>query len=290
MKKISLSIPEPCHENWDGMSKTGKGRFCAACQKTVIDFGRMSDREVAEFFKKPASSVCGRFQQDQLDRDILVPRKRIPWVKYFFQIGLPAFLFSTKASAQGQVVIKKDTVTKTVGPVKRTTPKKKGDQKLKSERERMEFKEPILSGASTGTKEIIDLQGAAARALVIEPWLEGPIAGYVVCRREKPLRIERIKEKITRVLDTAFTNFSVYPNPVRNNSSLRISCKRFVPGPYTLSVINIQGEVVQTSEVAVENKSHVFDYTLKSTTAGTYFIRLNNRQTGKSYTEKIVVQ
>jgi hypothetical protein len=47
--------------------------------------------------------VCGRFYEDQLDRSIEIPKKRIPWVKYFFQFVLPAFLLSLKASAQGTV-------------------------------------------------------------------------------------------------------------------------------------------------------------------------------------------
>ncbi len=118
-KKIQLTIDEPCHENWDGMTPVEKGKFCGACQKQVVDFSNMSDRQVAEFFKKPiqsfskGGSVCGRFMADQLDRPIEIPRKRIPWVKYFFQITLPAFLFSMKVSAQktkGTVkVVTKDT-------------------------------------------------------------------------------------------------------------------------------------------------------------------------------------
>ncbi len=106
MKKFELSIPKPCHENWDAMTPEDKGRFCGACQKTVIDFIDMSDRQIAEFFKKPSGNVCGRFGGEQLNRIIEVPRKRIPWIKYFFTIALPAFLFSIKAGAQGQVRVK----------------------------------------------------------------------------------------------------------------------------------------------------------------------------------------
>ena len=116
-KKLQLTIAEPCHENWDGMTPVEKGKFCGSCQKQVIDFSNMSDRQVAEFFKKPSTgSVCGRFMTDQLDRPIEIPRKRIPWVKYFFQIAIPAFLVSIKASAQktqGQINVKsasKDTI------------------------------------------------------------------------------------------------------------------------------------------------------------------------------------
>ncbi|MGZ5248505.1 MAG: carboxypeptidase-like regulatory domain-containing protein, partial [Flavitalea sp.] len=105
MKKIQLGIPQPCHENWNKMKPEEKGRFCNSCQKTVMDFREMSDRQLAEFFKRPVGSVCGRFNTDQLNRDIPIPRKHIPWVKYFFQFSFPAFLFSMKASAQGRVVV-----------------------------------------------------------------------------------------------------------------------------------------------------------------------------------------
>lgn len=121
-KKIQLSIPKPCHESWDAMTPVEKGKFCGSCQKQVVDFSNMSDRQVAEFFKKPSTgSVCGRFMTDQLERDIEIPKKRIPWFKYFFQFALPAFLFSMKASAQQtKGKIKVNTVTKdTTSPVLR---------------------------------------------------------------------------------------------------------------------------------------------------------------------------
>src|SRR5215211_7593598 len=100
-KHLQLSVPTPCHENWDKMNPVEKGRFCDSCQKKVIDFSHMSDREVATFFKKPSTgSVCGRFMPDQLDRAFEIPRKRIPWLKYFFQITVPLFLANFKSKAQ----------------------------------------------------------------------------------------------------------------------------------------------------------------------------------------------
>ncbi len=103
MKKMMLTIPEACHENWDAMTPVQKGKFCGSCQKEVIDFTNMSDAQLVAFFKKPSTgSVCGRFMDGQLDRSIDLPRKRIPWIKYFFQFAIPAFLFSMKATAQGK--------------------------------------------------------------------------------------------------------------------------------------------------------------------------------------------
>src|SRR5436190_16859323 len=105
-KKLQLQVPTPCHENWENMTATDKGRFCDSCQKQVIDFSNKSDREIAMFFKKPSTgSVCGRFMEDQLNRDIEIPKKRIPWLKYFFQFLLPGFLLSMKATAQGKVKV-----------------------------------------------------------------------------------------------------------------------------------------------------------------------------------------
>ena len=111
-KRIQLYIPEPCHENWNTMTMAEKGRNCASCKRHVVDFTDMNDEQVLAFFRKPTpGTICGRFMQDQLNRPIQFPRKRIPWVKYFFQFMLPAFLASTKATAQGTVgILKEDNI------------------------------------------------------------------------------------------------------------------------------------------------------------------------------------
>lgn len=100
-KKIQLDVSRPCHEDWNQMTDSEKGKFCNSCQKHVIDFTGMNDAQLIAFFRKPTNgSVCGRFMSDQLQRDIILPKKRIPWFKYFFQFALPAFVFSLKAKGQ----------------------------------------------------------------------------------------------------------------------------------------------------------------------------------------------
>ncbi len=74
---IQISIPQPCNENWNAMTPVDKGRFCASCQKNVVDFTRSSDREVLAFLKQN-DNVCGRFFPNQLERELHIPEKKGP--------------------------------------------------------------------------------------------------------------------------------------------------------------------------------------------------------------------
>ena len=106
-KKFQLQVSQPCHENWDKMTPVDKGRFCDSCQKAVHDFTGMSDAQLIAFFKKPSNgSVCGRFYNDQLERDFEIPGKRLPWLRYFFQFTIPVFLTTLKIQAQENKLVK----------------------------------------------------------------------------------------------------------------------------------------------------------------------------------------
>lgn len=68
MKKISISIPKPCHQNWSTMLQEEKGKFCESCAKTVVDFTTSSDQEIADYFTlNLALKTCGRFKKNQLE-------------------------------------------------------------------------------------------------------------------------------------------------------------------------------------------------------------------------------
>ena len=114
-KYINISIPQGCTENWNEMQPDENGRYCGFCNKSVIDFTAMTDTQLATFFKKGNDHICGRFFPDQLQREIAIPKKELPWLKYFFTITIPALLFSEKSNAQSkekQMTVSKPVSTK----------------------------------------------------------------------------------------------------------------------------------------------------------------------------------
>ena len=52
-----LHIPTPCHEDWNKMTQSEKGKFCNACSKQVVDFTLMSDQEVLNYFSKTSGNT-----------------------------------------------------------------------------------------------------------------------------------------------------------------------------------------------------------------------------------------
>lgn len=407
-KKIQLSIPEPCHENWNAMTPVEKGKFCGSCQKQVIDFSVMSDRQLAEFFKRPSSgSVCGRFMTDQLDRDIEIPGKRIPWLKYFFTIASPAFFLSLKASAskkQGEIKLRKavsadtgrkniyddvrmlgmvtrpqvirpfisDTVvTPVVKPdvIKKTStvcdnPNQDSSDEIFLAGEVVEVASDIqktvngfivnergdpvpFANIELGRKKVImaDIEGRfeipkkllgknheliissagyetrviskkdedytkgelvivlkdlpALPAVILlsggytmgnystaqtNKCLEGRVGGVSVARSW----IKKSENEFaTKVPDNSIR---VYPNPVKNGSGLTIEWKSTEEGYYHLQLINTSGQSVHQKQLWIDAEARVINLDLPGVPAGTYFLVMTHKKSGKKMTEKIVVQ
>ncbi|WP_185289940.1 hypothetical protein [Chryseobacterium lactis] len=67
---MKITIPKPCHENWENMTPDEKGRFCAVCSKTVRDFSKVPDDKIIDFFSSSSENICGNFNTSQLNRDL----------------------------------------------------------------------------------------------------------------------------------------------------------------------------------------------------------------------------
>lgn len=123
-KKHKVSIPEPCHENWNKMTPKDNGRFCLSCSKTVIDFTTMLPDEIQHFFiQNQNNKICGRFRKSQLDSVTIQIPSRVLYAQtnYYKMFLLALFvamgttLFSCQSKeGKKQKIDKVEVVTDTI--------------------------------------------------------------------------------------------------------------------------------------------------------------------------------
>jgi hypothetical protein len=69
-----IQIKNPCDANWKEMTPAESGKYCGACEKVVVDFSKMNDAEIKNYFiTYKEQKTCGRFLDSQLERPLVVP-------------------------------------------------------------------------------------------------------------------------------------------------------------------------------------------------------------------------
>lgn len=74
---LLIAVPEPCHENWEGMTPVGgtTARHCDSCEKNVVDFTGFTDAQLHAYSREAGAKICGRFRPDQLGRPLRAAHK-----------------------------------------------------------------------------------------------------------------------------------------------------------------------------------------------------------------------
>ena len=89
-----ISIPKPCHEDWDAMTPGDKGRHCGQCSKMVVDFTGWTTEEISAYlYAQRQQSVCGRFREDQLEDTYVTPET------YIYQLRHSGLSFLKRVAA-----------------------------------------------------------------------------------------------------------------------------------------------------------------------------------------------
>ncbi len=111
--ELVVQIPKPCHENWNQMSPTEKGKFCNVCTKEVVDFTSNSDEEIIRYLSNHGN-LCGRFRSSQLKRKLIANRKKHNhWLSYAASLLLPMTLFSQETTSSQQKTSKTEQLATT---------------------------------------------------------------------------------------------------------------------------------------------------------------------------------
>lgn len=324
------------------MTSVEQGRFCNSCQKAVVDFTGMSDAQLVSFFKKPSNgSICGRFNNDQLERDISIPGKRLPWLKYFFQFAVPIFLTSLKAQSQGNLVAKEritsivptctNGLQATVGAVSLFT-----DSKLIYGRVLDENCNGVpfasISIGESGKGAVcdsagffkIDLSSAHRRINLVASCVgyssaekqintrrssytefrlspnsvfnqevivtsTGLIKGKTVVSGEiTSVRKTSLLQKMKDLL--AGDSIYIFPNPVRAGNDVIIEWKKIEKGELSIDLYNLQGQLIKSSLVKIDHETISINFSIPQITSGSYVLRLIKKGSGKSHSEKIIIE
>ena len=79
---VKITIPTPCHEDWNTMTPNAKGRHCDQCVKTVVDFTTWQPQQIL-LHVQTNKNVCGRFTQEQLSETIPTQEDFVKQIAYF---------------------------------------------------------------------------------------------------------------------------------------------------------------------------------------------------------------
>jgi len=95
---MKISIPKPCHEDWNKMTELEKGRFCDVCNKCVYDLSKFKDDEILNLVQQ--NDVCVKVSTNHLKKINQNHSNRN--LTKFLQLSSFAFLFGTIPQIYGQ--------------------------------------------------------------------------------------------------------------------------------------------------------------------------------------------
>ena len=256
-KYLSIQIPEPCHEDWNNMTATDKGRFCNACAKTVVDFSVMTDTQVLNYFKKDTGNTCGRFYNAQIENDILIPKKQIPWLRYFFTITIPVFLFSLKA--EGQKKVEKVVLV--------------NKEKSKS----------IFSDTAVLQEVIVKSYASDG---IRKGYLSYTLGGASSITCKKASVFSKLKKAINPIKKQTI---NIFPNPIAANEKLNITWANNIEGNQIVEIFSANGNLVQRENINIISKVKTSFIMLKNLPKGLYFFSVINVKSNEKISKEFIV-
>jgi hypothetical protein len=300
IKKLILSIPEPCHEDWNKMTPDAKGRFCGSCNKSVYDLSNKSDEEIHDILKGHESGkICGHVKNTQLNRPLnfsvplhLLPTNASPFRAFAMALFLVfgTTLFSCTNDRQqkvGEINVVPQMKTELVNQV---LDEKMEEQKQigpKTVEPRVEIPIQTSSCMHTG--------GAIVSSYTEVEIMEEPIhyEGGLSYRYEE-YDVPHLQENYIKELPLPLPleilkdfSFSTYPNP--SSGTINISYEVLQKGNVEIALFDLNGTLLRTIVNAGEQYegTYIIPTDLSDLANGIYICRIVNN--GKEKAEKIIL-
>ncbi len=259
----NINIPEPCSENWNEMTPTEKGGFCQKCALDVYDFTNKSGDEIRDILTlNIGSRVCGRIepkQLDQLNEDFSawrVTNKRSyqrAWVFTLFVVfGMTLF------SCEEDEVPAVKKLQKTTQTILNKTPKSDNVETEVLIRNDSEMKtgqvEYVPEPAEMEVPEVIEMLGefeyykeypVPAEESVVPEHTISPIT-YTVGAMISSVYYDRFLIDSTNSIscETSIMSGLVYPNPAKNQTTLKVNMPS--KGKAEIELFSLNGQKIKT--------------------------------------------
>ena len=308
MKKQNyiISIPEPCHEDWNSMTPDANGKFCNSCSKSVVDFTAKTDVEIhAMMMERKDQRVCGHFKTTQVNRHLALtipfhalpqnlPPARVFAIALFFVFG--TFLFS--CTNEHNQKIDEISITEpeslmgiTMGEPMMPLVSEPIDSVTTSGYETgTTICSSIISGGVNYTEvPVIDslsevmVQDSTVKTIDLEYRTLGMVAYSIVepVVNTDTTSIDKHSKSETVKLDTSMT-LQVYPNPT--NGNINISYEVLKRGNVQVDLFDIKGVLVKTL-VSQQNQyegKYIIPTDVSDLVNGIYICRLIHNGAEKS--------
>lgn len=326
-KSLQLDITTPCHENWGKMNINAEGRFCGSCQKTVVDFTAMSDRELVNYFSNYSGYACGRFRSEQLSRELVQPVRKPIWYRHMLNLLVPALLLSTKAYSQGKI-LKKDSIVCTpqskpsieeiaiVGGISATRPDRIypiAGKIVDSDGQPISFativvrdskegvvadekgqfllkskkRNPVLLISSVGYESKEILASHIEIQEVTLPTITSQLKGVVGMFIK--IDTPSVFHQFKKYFTSGKVVSTIYPNPARPGSKLFLTHKNFSGRELKVDIMDMNGKILQFSTWSPKQSSLKQEITLNpAIVPGSYVVSIYDGKKRQSHT--LIVQ
>lgn len=315
-KPIQLHIPTPCHEDWAKMQPTERGRHCAACQKTVVDFTGMSDGEIIRHITRAGSGVCGRLLPGQMNRG-LVPMSPVQrnggkgWQLLLAGIMLTADgTMPHPPEIVGAIHLQVPPPANTDSTADITLELLAPQIELDTPVQIVEMDSPVAAMGDIAIKTDdtiaeINTLPPDSTTMKIDPSCKktgdpdyiftGKIA---VSHPTATDTIQVVKDTLKQVIRDTLTalhmlpkpELHIYPNPVQRGCVFHLSWQS-EPGTYRVNLLGIGGALIQTRMVQVGSRAQVDTWEIPGgLAAGVYIIQATRPGQPGGFTQKMVVE
>lgn len=142
------------------------------------------------------------------------------------------------------------------------------------------------------TEQLIGKMAASDSVIIqLRPPLREMFVGELVVCRIPSTKKEKKKVPLIPVTDDKHAvAFKVFPNPVGSGNNLNIEIKQTEEGYYTLQIVNQSGQSMHQQEIWIDMEARLLNIDIPPVAAGSYFLVLANKKSGKKFTEKIIIQ